>query len=472
MPSPRSDPADTPLASLARSPHLVAASADPGDELARLGCLTYGGGDPARLEQARALLATRPDVAGRSLHAAATVGDAAAVAAFLAADPDAADRPCGPFLWEPLLYVTYSRVDSPDPRHDPVAVARRLLAAGADPDAGFLWEGLPCPFTALTGAFGGGELGQPPHRHGHELATLLLEAGSDPNDAQTIYNLGLGDGRPIDPYPGTDPDPGVDDRTDRAGAPDDTGHLELLFRYGLGRGDGGPWRRRLGPEAPEPADLVAEVLQHAAEAGLERRVRLVLRQGADPNRPARHPIFEGRTPYRSALRGGNLVIADLLASAGAATTGVDEASRLAARVLAGDATVADADPELLRRAVAADPGLVVRAAERGRTGAVELAVELGWDVDARHRGTALHAAAWRNDVDLVDRLLALGADPGRRDRDFDATPAGWAAHGGHRALADHLDAAQAERIADEPDAGPPPADPPNGPVPGLEPPTG
>ena len=55
-------------------------------------------------------------------------------------------------------------------------VARLLLDHGADPDTGYLWEGT-YPFTALTGAFGGGEDrgNQPPHSQGLALARMLLE---------------------------------------------------------------------------------------------------------------------------------------------------------------------------------------------------------------------------------------------------------------------------------------------------------
>ena len=60
----------------------------------------------------------------------------------------------GPFGWEPLLYLTYSRVPL-GPGRSAVAVARLLLEHGSDPTAGYLWEGLIPPFTALTGALGG-----------------------------------------------------------------------------------------------------------------------------------------------------------------------------------------------------------------------------------------------------------------------------------------------------------------------------
>jgi hypothetical protein len=66
-----------------------------------------------------------------------------------------------------------------------------------------------------------------------------------------------------------------------------------------------------------------------------------------------------------------------------------------------------------------------------------LLVASGWDVNALARSdvpveqpweTALHTAVERDDPELVRRLLALGADPQRHDRRFDATPAEWAAH--------------------------------------------
>ena len=40
--------------------------------------------------------------------------------------------------------------------------------------------------------------------------------------------------------------------------------------------------------------------------------------------------------------------------------------------------------------------------------------------------------------EVVDALLALGADPDRRDRAYDATPSGWADHAGHGELAAFL----------------------------------
>src|SRR5262249_6755556 len=150
--------------------------------------LTYGADDPARPEAARALLAEHPQLARHSIHTVASVGDAEAARALLAADPSQARREGGPFRWEPLLYAAYSRLDSPAAEHSARDVARLLLEHGADANAGYLWEGLTSPFTALTGAFGEGEGSPPRHRHECALARLLLEHGADPNDSQALYN--------------------------------------------------------------------------------------------------------------------------------------------------------------------------------------------------------------------------------------------------------------------------------------------
>jgi hypothetical protein len=400
---------------LTRSPHLVAKRDEPTDELLRLACLTYGADDVSRPRQAAALLAADPALAVSSVYAMAATGAAGALRALLDGDPTAVERAGGPFGWPPLLYATYSRVESEDPAHDIVAVVDVLLERGADANAGYLWDGLVPPFTALTGALGGGEGRQSRHPKWHVIATLLLDAGADANDGQGVYNRGLGD-VPVD----------------------DVDWLELLYARGFGVGDGGPWHRRLAPHHPAPADLVAEVLQHAAVLNLPDRARLVLRNGADPNRAALHPIFGGRTPFESALRNGNLDIAQMLADAGADQSTVDDVDRYIGAVMAGEPSARGAERSLRQQALEREPALVVDAARLGRGAAVALLVELGWDVNARDRSTALHEAAWRGDAPLARQLLVLGADRTIRDTEFDGEPAGWAHHAGHEELAVEL----------------------------------
>ncbi len=259
------------------------------DEFLRLACLTYGDDDSERPRRARALLDEHPWLERATIHTIAATGAVDAARALLAGDPSQASLLGGPHRWEPLLYLTYSRVGLM-PGHSAVAVARILLQHGADPNAGYLWEGLIPPFTALTGALGGG-----PMAHPEELALvrLLLEAGADPNDGQALYNRGWG------------PDPDED-------------WLELLFEFGLGTGDGGPWRRLLGERQDSPEQMLEDLLVAAAAHGLTERVRRLLRRGVSPDgRGSAHPIYEGRTPVQEAALAGHLDVVSLLAGAGA-----------------------------------------------------------------------------------------------------------------------------------------------------------
>ena len=370
---------------LTRSPHESVTSGQPivdaaddatlADELLRLGCLNYGNDHPTRWADAGKLLDAHPHVASFSIHTAAAVGDVRLVASFIARDRSAASVEGGPFRWVPLVYLTYSRIPA-RPGLDAVGAARMLFEAGADPNAGYLWDGLPSPFTALTGVFGRGEQGAPPHRDELTLARLLLDAGADANDSQTIYNRGSGDI-----------------------ARDDTEFLELLLDYGLGTGDGGPWHRLLGHTHQTPVEIAAEALQHAAEAGLVNRARLLLSRGVDPNRRATHPLYHGRTPYQCAVLHGNTAVAELLSRVGADTSGVDPGLAFVGACLAGDRNTVTlmlrTDPSLLDRARELHGDLIARAVTRAQRDAIGYLMKLGFDINARHRTTALHEAALR-----------------------------------------------------------------------------
>lgn len=392
------------------------AGTDPVDDFLSLACLRYDGDDPAHARQAAALLAAHPGIAEASVHAAAATADVEALRRL--AGPGSADSEGGPNRWPPLMYLAYARHD---PRIDVAAVveaATILLDHGADPDAGRLWHGLPSPFTVLTGVFGegeGGPVAQPRHPAERPLATLLLERGADPNDAQTLYNRMFGA---------------------------DDSHLGLLFAHGLGRGDGGVWRERLGHTLATPARMLADQLDWAVLHGMTARVELLMRNGV----AVRGGRWLGETPVaRTAARLGYPEIVDVLVAHGAERPDLTPVDALLAAALSGDAAAVGAAPDALRAQVVADHGgVIVVAAADGRRRAVELLLELGVPVDTSGRGdagghqrwnTALHEAAFRDDEAMATLLLDHGADPTVRDARFDATPAGWAAHAGHTRLA-------------------------------------
>ena len=72
----------------------------------------------------------------------------------------------------------------------------------------------------------------------------------------------------------------------------DNDHLELLLEFGLGTGDGGPWRARLGPALDAPEQLVRGQLDWAITHGMTDRVRLLPEHGTDPA----SPFADGVTP--------------------------------------------------------------------------------------------------------------------------------------------------------------------------------
>ncbi len=267
------------VAQYTRRPDRAVVTGDPVNDFLLLACLAYGDDSPERRQDARRLWVQHPDLASAAIHVAAATADADQVRRFVHAHPSAARTPGGPHGWDPLMYLAYSRVDPDVSETDTLDTARVLLDAGADPDAGFLHNGLPSAFTALTGVLGEGELGperQPRHPHWRALARVLLEAGAEPNDSQGLYNRMF--------------EPGND-------------HLELLFGYGLGTGSGGPWRARLGAAAPSPADL----LPRPARLGRHPQPG---RAGPAPRRPRRRcerlvqRRVADRRPSSSGRRGG------------------------------------------------------------------------------------------------------------------------------------------------------------------------
>ena len=263
-----------------------------GDELLDLACLTYSERDVAeRYQQAQRRLEQDPSQSSASIFTAAAVGDVLAADTLLGENPTLVSKRGGPHHMEPLLYLCYARLHSPDPAHNPLEVAKLLLASGADINVYFSHP-YGSIFTALTGALGEGERGpgnQPPHRQSEELARLLLDEGASPNDGQALYNRMFRHG------PGN-----------RC--------IELLLSYGLKASDKVNW----SSDGESGVGTLDFLLEHAAKQGFADRVALLLENGADPN-------FTGfykprKTPYTHALERGYEQIAAMLKEAGAHPT--------------------------------------------------------------------------------------------------------------------------------------------------------
>jgi ankyrin repeat protein len=414
------------VSAYARAPHAqpvggpVSDERDLADEFLRLACLNYGNDDPARRTRAQELLRAHPELASASIYTAAAAGEVDAARAFVARDPSCVRDQGGPFDWVPLLYVAYSRVGDRPLGPSAVEVARLLLDAGADPNAGYLWEGLSPPFTALTGALDAGEDDVPAPEHGLALARLLLERGADPNDSQALYNENP-------------------NRRDE--------WIELLLEFGLGTGDGGPWRRLLAPALESPREMLEDALKAAVSHGYAHRTRLLLDHGVDPNGyGTRHRIYHGRAPLEEAALRGHPEIVAMLEQAGAGND-LDDVDVFVCAATAGDRDRTEemlrTDPSLRERAMARRPEQIVGAAGSDRVASVGLLIDLGFDVNAVDRTTplhvtALHEAAHRGNMAMIRLLIDHGADPNVRDSGYDATPAGWAEHFGRSEAHEYL----------------------------------
>ena len=435
----------------------------PGQDLAgaflRLSCGGYArpSEDRARdLRGARDLLAQHPELPVTSLAVAAACADVEAVRRHLANDPSLATRASGPYGWPPLLYQAYARHDRHVGMDATLETARLLLAAGADPNEGRFWHGLPNPLTVLRGAVASKDGDEAQHARALAFARLLLEAGADPDDGSvTLLEY--------------------DERDD---------FLELLFEFGLGRDTNGRWRRLLGDHAGRDRDgkvvklaSLASALRFLLFFAIERdhrnRVALLACHGVDLASPftdlsawfeSPHRWPAG-TPAAVALVNGNRELARQLADLGAPLPEPASPDGFVAAVLAGDAAaVRSADPAVIAAVRSLWPGLPVWAASRGVLESVPLLVEAGFDVNAFGRSdapyhqprwhSALHVAAGNGDLALAQRLLDIGADPNIRRPsrgsyeggswelelpDEHATPADWARRSGHQALIDLLE---------------------------------
>ena len=371
-----------------------------------LACLAYFQTDrPENVERARKMLEDDPGLATRDIWHAACVGDVAAVARFLDDDPGLVDRRGGYFDWEPLLYACYSRLNLAD--RSTLGVAGLLVELGTDPNSHYMWGG-QYRFTALTGAFGEGEMGpvnQPPHEHCVALAGLLLDAGADPNDGQALYNTMFTPGHEC---------------------------LAMLLDHGLGPEHHNNWRwgKEDGVYAENPDKTLDYQLNWAVQKHHVERAKLLLDHGADAT--GRTPA--GRTLYEAAIRAGHPDLARHLVEHGAKAVTVDAATRLIGACQAADADTArsliDTDPGLVARVQKAEPDLVVDAAGADRREAVALMADVGFDLGRIGNVAPLHQAAFQDHVRMVELLLAKGADLNVRDNHHAATPLQWAMTGG------------------------------------------
>jgi len=362
-----------------------------------------GGENRARPLLAARMLAESAGLLGEDPYLACVIGEETALRRATARDPSWLSRPGGPLDLPPLLALTHSTfLQLADFRARMHACARLLLQSGADPNqaVGSRWPpaSLQAPSTdfllsPLYGAAG--------RNHDPALTQMLLEAGADPNDGESLYHA-------LE-------DPECTRRLLQAGATIsgtilyralDLDNLEVL-RLLLARG-----ADPNEPPAGQPtADWGSPLLWAIRRRRSPAQIAALLDAGADPT--ARTP--DGASAYTLAQRFAVGEVAGLLSRADRAELVSDEERFLAACARADEATarrIQSERPDLPAALNQAQLRVLPELTAQGCNAAVMLMIRLGWPIAIRGgdwTASALNLAVFRGDAELTRFLLAHGA---------------------------------------------------------------
>jgi ankyrin repeat protein len=258
-------------------------------------CVPRSAHSSGTLEEADAILAERPEVAAATIYTRAILGDPAGVKRLLSESPAQATAHGGPYGWDALTYLCFSRYLRLRGTPAFVDAAAALLDAGADPNTGYFdAEHLPAPTfeSVLYGAAG--------VAHHAGLTQLLLERGADPNvGGEVAYHA---------------PE-GLDDDAMKAvvesGRLADDGLTTMLHRK-LDWEDpcGVRWLLARGADPNAVSGWGDRALHHAlARENGPEVLEALLDFGADPRLPA--PGRDGQTAVAFATRVGRADAVDL-----------------------------------------------------------------------------------------------------------------------------------------------------------------
>jgi ankyrin repeat protein len=395
---------------------------DPLDAFIDAACVPLDTGHASgTLDRANALLAQHPDLARRSIQAAAVLGDADEVRRFVAADPASATATGGPRGWDPLTYLCFSRYLRLDrARSDGfVRAATALLDAGASANTGWMemhHQPEPERETVLYGAAG---VAQQP-----ELTRLLLERGADPNDEETPYHV-----------PETWDNTTLKVLVESGRLTDASLSMILLRKTDWHDYDGIKWLLERGVDPNVMTRWGKTALHNAVLSDNDLSIiELLLNHGADPSAIATRPERGSPRPgHRSAIamavRRGRGDVLNAFARRGAAIE-LQGLERLLAACALGDAglvqIVAPEEPAAVN-ALRTDGGqFLARFAGVGNTDGVRLLLDLGVPIDAPFvegesyfdvapDSLAIHVAAWRASHATLRLLVERGSPIDRLD---------------------------------------------------------
>lgn len=365
-----------------------------------------GGNNPARPAVAARLLEESPGLLGDDPYLACAIGDADLLRETVARDPGWVHRVGGPLLLPPLHAVVHSSlVRLPAFRDRLRDCARLLLDAGADPNEtiGSRWPpaslAAPAEDVRLSALYGAAGLNRD-----EGLTGLLLAAGADPNDGESLYHsleepactrLLLAAGARV----------GGTNALYRVLDVDQLASLQMLLAHGGDPNEAAPD----GAASDWGRPLLWAIRRRRSPAHIEA----LLDAGADAS--ARTP--QGVDAHTLALRFGLTDVARLLARRLGSDVQLQPDEQFVAACARGDESVArhllQAHPQLLFSLSPAHERLLPElAAQPGCGAAVRLMVELGWPITVTGGdwdASALNQAVFRGDAALTRFLLEHGA---------------------------------------------------------------
>jgi ankyrin repeat protein len=388
----------------------VASLSNPAAAFIEVACVPrHSGHRSGTLEHAEMILSRYPQVAASSIYTAAILADEPSVRAFLSRDPKSSTARGGPYNWDALSYLCFSRYLRLDKtRSDAfVRTAGILLDAGARANTGWfemidhpnprpMWE------SALYGSAG---IAQHPG-----LTHLLLERGADPNDEETPYHLPEG-------YDNT-----VMKIVLESGKLNAVSLSWMLLRKTDTHDEEG---LRLvldhGADPNAPTKFGDNALHHALRRDNALSIiELLLDRGANP---ALQNTRDGRSATAMAARRGRGDVLAMLEKRGYLLDlhGVDN---LSAACATGDRDAVSflvvSEPHLSQETIAEGGTLLAEFASNGNVEGLRCLLGLGVSATALYtegdpyfdiakNSTALHVAAWRAWPSAVKELIARGS---------------------------------------------------------------
>jgi ankyrin repeat protein len=359
------------------------------------------------LERAQAILREHPEVASRNIYVAAVLGDETGVKRFLAQDAKVATAKGGPYAWDALTYLCFSRYLRIDrTRADGfVRAARLLLDAGASPNTGWFENNHQPSPEWESPIYGAAGVAQDP-----ELTRLLLERGSDPNDEETPYHAPEG-------YDNA----ALKVLVESGKMTPDSLATMLLRKADWHDGEGMQFLLEHGADPNRMTRWHYTALHHAVRRDNHiDNIEALLLHGADPAIPNQR---DGKSSIAMAARRGRGDVLESIERRGI-PIGLEGVEQLIAACAKIDAeairSLRQHDPDLVRQLLTESGTLLAEFAGNGNTEGVRQLLDLGVSVTALYvegdpyfdiakDSTALHVAAWRAWPSTVKLLIQRGA---------------------------------------------------------------